>query len=566
MILPRFCKKTWNLPDILAQIDCFTSPTKNPSRLSATIRRFQTSTSATARTIAQGAIFDYLYSTRSLRVTDAEYISKNSPRFLGKLLSEVGKSEKDLAQSLAKYLMYHPINEFELFLESLGLNPNQYSSFLQQKKSVFLVDGDKGLLQNFQVLADYGVPRRQIGKVFTEGIEVFRYDNGVLASKLQGYEKLGLSRGIVIKLVTSCPSLLIGDVDCHFVRFFEKLNALGVGSDWICRYLKPKGLYNWRRMLQTVNLLEKIGCNEKQLQNLLERDITIVFEGSGEKVHVVLGLLLKSGLDPKKISSLFIEFPEILSVNSAKNLRQSLLFLFEIGMAAEGCAEILSAHAKLLCLNYLKKRPKSVCKDLNIDIDQLHAIIVKDPMKLFSLAGDSKKETNTSVVKRVDPSNLLEKQAFLIRLGYVENTDEMVMALKKFRGRRDQLQERFDYLVQAGLDPKDVSTVIKRSPMVLNQKTEVLERKIDCLTSYLGYPVYSIVSFPAYLCYNVEKISKRFRMYVWLKERGAAKPNLCLSTILACSDKRFVKYFVDGHPDGPSMWESLGNVSASDQG
>ncbi|CAN1221455.1 Transcription termination factor MTEF18, mitochondrial [Linum grandiflorum] len=232
-------------------------------------------------------------------------------------------------------------------------------------------------------------------------------------------------------------------------------------------------------------------------------------------------------------------------------------------MEAEDCADIVSKHAKLLCSCYLKKQPKRVCKDLNIDSDNLRQMIINDPTKLFSLSGKSK----TPVVKRVDrPGSRPEKEAFLIRLGYVENTDEMVMALKKFRGRSDQLQERFDYLVQTGLDPNNVSSIIKRSPMVLNQTTQVLEKKIDCLTSYLGYPVDSIATFPAYLCYDVEKISKRFRMYVWLKEKGTAKPNLSLSTILACSDKRFVKYFVDVHHDGPAMWECLQhNVSASDQ-
>ncbi|CAN0913093.1 Transcription termination factor MTEF18, mitochondrial [Linum grandiflorum] len=495
-LLPRFCQKTWNLSHISSQVHRFT---RNPSLFSARFRCFQTGTSnATARTLAQGVLLDYLYSTRSLRFTDAEYISKNSPRFLARLLSEVDSREKDLA----KFLRYNPINEFEPFLESLGLKPNECSSFLQQE-SVFLGDCEKGgLLQNFQVLADYGVPRRQIGKVFTEAIEVFRDSSGLLlASKLKGYEKLGLTKGIVIKLVTRCPSLLIGDVDCHFVKFFEKLNGLGLGSDWIFSYLKPKSSYNWRRMIETVNVLEKIGCNDKQLQTLLESD--------PEEVHVVLVLLFKLGLKPNEISSLFIDFPEIMSAKSAKNLRQSLLFMFEIGMEAEDCADIVSKHAKLLCSCYLKKQPKRVCKDLNIDSDNLRQMIINDPTKLFSLSGKSK----TPVVKRVDrPGSRPEKEAFLIRLGYVENTDEMVMALKKFRGRSDQLQERFDYLVQTGLDPNNVSSIIKRSPMVLNQTTQVLEKKIDCLTSYLGYPVDSIATFPAYLCYDVEKISKRFRI------------------------------------------------------
>lgn len=155
------------------------------------------------------------------------------------------------------------------------------------------------------------------------------------------------------------------------------------------------------------------------------------------------------------------------------------------------------------------------------------------------------------------PSKHLEKTTFLLRLGYVENSDEMFKALKLFRGRGDQLQERFDCLVQAGLDCNVVSNMIKQAPSVLNQTKYVIEKKIDCLRNCLGYPLQSVVAFPSYLCYDIERIDLRFSMYVWLRDKGAAKSNSSLSTILACSDARFVKYFVDVHPEGPAQWERL---------
>lgn len=156
----------------------------------------------------------------------------------------------------------------------------------------------------------------------------------------------------------------------------------------------------------------------------------------------------------------------------------------------------------------------------------------------------------------------MDKTAFLLSLGYVENSDEMTRALKRFRGRGDQLQERFDCLVKAGLDCNSVSSLIKQAPMVLNQSKDVIEKKIDYLANCLGYPLAAVVAFPAFLCYDIERINHRFRMYVWLRDRGAAKRMLSLSTILACSDARFVKYFVDVHPEGPAMWESIRNASS----
>ncbi|CAI9768892.1 unnamed protein product [Fraxinus pennsylvanica] len=158
-------------------------------------------------------------------------------------------------------------------------------------------------------------------------------------------------------------------------------------------------------------------------------------------------------------------------------------------------------------------------------------------LKLFSLA--SKSDIYRNDVASKNPSKYLEKTEFLLRIGYVENSDEMAKALKRFRGRGDHLQERFDCLVQAGLDYNVVSSMVKQAPTTLNQMKDVLEKKIDCLKNYLGYPVSSIVAFPSYLCYDIERIMLRFSMYAWLREKGAAKPLLSVSTLLACSDARF---------------------------
>jgi hypothetical protein len=129
----------------------------------------------------------------------------------------------------------------------------------------------------------------------------------------------------------------------------------------------------------------------------------------------------------------------------------------------------------------------------------------------------------------------LEKTAFLLRVEHVENSDEMTRFLKTFRGRGNQLQERMGCLVQTGLDYNVVSSFIKQVPMVPNQTKHALEKKIDCMTNFLGYSVNSLEEFPAYLCYDFERVKLRFRMYIRLREKGAAKPKVSMGTILACS-------------------------------
>ncbi|KAJ6876001.1 hypothetical protein NC652_035386 [Populus alba x Populus x berolinensis] len=71
--------------------------------------------------------------------------------------------------------------------------------------------------------------------------------------------------------------------------------------------------------------------------------------------------------------------------------------------------------------------------------------------------------------------------------------------------------------------------------MMPNQAKDALEKKIDCMTNFLGYSVNSLEEFPAYLCYDFERVKLRFRMYIRLREKGAAKRKVSMGTILACS-------------------------------
>lgn len=508
--------------------------------------------SRSARTEAQDVLFDYLHSTRSFHVTDAEHVSKNSPNFLQKLLSKV-ENGQDVGRSLSKFLRYNPINEFEPFFESLGLTQCEISALLP-RNFMFLSD-DCAMIENYHVLCDYGIARSRIGRMYMEVPAIFRYDRGELCSKVRAYEELGLSRSTVIKLVGCCPWLLVGGIDSEFVILLERLRGLGFQNDWIGGYLSGKSLYNWRRMYDTINFLEKVGYNEKQMGSLFKANPELLIDGSGKNVYVLVGRLIKLGLEMEEVLFLFSQNPQILLKKCAKNLWQAVSFLFDIRMKAEDIASIVSSHVQLLC-SYSLKGPKTVLKSLNVGREDLCQIIMEDPSELPSLASKSKICGNKHI-SRHSPSQYLEKTTFLLGLGYAENSDEMMKALKMFRGRGDELQERFDCLVQAGLDCNVVSNMIKQAPSVLNQTRHVIEKKIDCLRNLLGYPLQSIVAFPTYLCYDMERINLRFSMYAWLRDKGAAKSRLSLSTILACSDARFIKYFVDVHPEGPAQWERL---------
>ncbi|XP_020235283.1 transcription termination factor MTEF18, mitochondrial-like [Cajanus cajan] len=508
----------------------------------------------------QDVLLDYLHSSRGYSFMDAEFISQNSPSFVHGLVSEFHGQDEDVARCLTKFLRYNPINEFEPFFESLGISPHELPLFLP--RGMMYLSDDHVLLDNFHALSNYGVPRNRIGKIYQQAKEVFGYPSGLLLSKFRGYENLGLSRSMVIKLVVCCPSLLVGETCSELVMVLDWLKKIGIEHDWIGNYLSCLKTYESRRMLDAMEFLHKVGYSEEQMHNLFKENPALLLEGL-EKVYVFLGRAFKLGLNKNVIYSSFIEYPHILSNKCVKNLLGVIGFLYSIGMDTDGISNILSNHMQLLSAHPLKG-PKSVCLQLKIRKTDLCQIIKDDPLKLISLA--SKLKQNSTVQLSCDePSKHLDKTTFLLKLGYAENSEEMAKAVKKFRGRGDQLQERFDCLVEAGLDYNIAIKMIQRAPMILNQNKVVIQKKIDFLRNILGYPLDCIVSFPAYLCYDLERIMLRFSMYAWVAERKASKPMMTLSTILACSNEKFVKYVVNVHPEGPIIWEDLRRLLQKDK-
>ncbi|KAL2497796.1 Mitochondrial transcription termination factor family protein [Abeliophyllum distichum] len=426
-----------------------------------------------ARTDAQTALFHYLHCTRGFTFTDAEHISKNSPNFLQDLISKV-ESEQDMFRALSKFFRYHPINEFEPFLESLGLSPMESTSLLP-RDLIFLSD-DQVLLDNYQVLCDYGIPRSKIGRMYKEANDIFKYELGVLDMKLRAYEQLDLSRSNVIKLVTCSPQLLVGSVNNALIGVVEKLKELGFENDWIGGYLSSKNVYNWSRMLDTMHFLCEVGYSGNQMGLLFKTNPALLFEGSGKQVYVLVGGLLKLGLNMNDVYALFLKNPQILSPKCAKNFRKVVHFLFKIRMKPDNIAKIVSSHMNLM-ISHSLKGPKTVLRNFSGDKHVLRQTIEKDPLELFNLASKSDIH-NIEHAASKNPSKYLEKTEFLLRIGYVENSDEIVKALKRFRGRGDHLQERFDCLVQAGLDCNVVSNMVKQAPTALNQMKDVHEKKV----------------------------------------------------------------------------------------
>ncbi|KAK1563112.1 hypothetical protein Q3G72_022527 [Acer saccharum] len=499
---------------------------------------------------AQAALLEYLHSTRSLPFTDAEHMSTNSPYFLEKILKRI-KGEGDIRQSVVRYLRYHPINEFEPFFESSGLKPCEYNPLLP-RKLMYLSD-DNLLLNNYYVLCNYGIDRNKIGKIFKEAMEVFRHDFGILPSKLQAYEELGLHRSFIGKVIVFSPQILIGDSNVEFVKVIEILKNMGLGFSWIEERVKSNSC-NWRMMFSFLNLFSQFDSDEKPLSRLIQQHPGLLLEGSGDRALTLVGLLLKFGFTMNEILPMFLQFPEIQVGKFVSNLRQCVQFLNEIEMEMEEIVNIVQSHPILLGSCTLKKTD-SLLTVLNVGRKRLCKYIQENPEEIKKWVMGTKVEQLPRSGEK-EMSQML-KTKFLLDLGFVENSKQMEKAIKLIRARGGELQERFDCIVKAGIDRKDVCRMITMTPHILNQTKDIIKMKIDFLVNEMGYPISFLTLFPSYLTYTVLRIKLRFAMYNWLKDQRVVDPKLTFITVTTCSDVTFLTRYVNLHPKGPQVWQDL---------
>ncbi|KAJ0699740.1 putative transcription regulator mTERF family [Helianthus annuus] len=496
---------------------------------------------------AEDALLDYLHSTRSLQFIDAENISRNSPRFLEKLLERVGKGE-NIGQSVSRFLRYHPINEFEPFFESMGLEPCEFSTLLP-RKLMFLSD-DSVLLERYRMLCQYGFAPNKIGKIYKEVGEAFRSNDGFLLSRLHDLQVLGLDQSTVVKLVGLCPSVLIEGENSDVVKAVLELKTIRIANDWFVEHLSDEESYNWKHMLEVLWFLKEFGFKNERLGRLTHKHPTILLQDSGITTISVIIFLLKFGASKNNILSLFSQFPDTKIRDFVSNLRRSYKFLTGIEMYVDDIGKLFCSYPHILGSCTLKG-VKTSLNCLNVGKQRLCEIIMNNPEVLQNLAIGSK-ITPLPSSRRCT----IERTKFLLDMGFVENSTEMERALKRCRGKAKELHERFNCLVNIGFDPKEVMEMVKSSPQIVNQSKVVLEIKVDFLVNVLGYPLSAITGYPSSLSYAMEKVKLRCLFHKWLKEQGATN-DIALSTILACSEKQFIKEKVKRHPKGVEVYEML---------
>ncbi|XP_010520058.1 PREDICTED: transcription termination factor MTEF18, mitochondrial-like isoform X2 [Tarenaya hassleriana] len=500
---------------------------------------------------AEAAFFDYFYVTKGFPFLVAECMSRTAPAFLENPLKKLN-ARADIGKSISEYLLFHPMNEFVIFFESLGLKQTEYRNLLPGDK--MFLDEDYLMLENYHILYNYGIAHEKIGKIYKEATEIFGYKNGALASKIGAYEDLGLSKTCVSKLMVCSPSVLIGDRNVELANVIEILKSIGFDDNWLEERLLEDEPYDWSIVLRTMNLLREIGFDKDELCGLIRKHPRLIFESSGDWTLILVGFQTKLGSSKTEIQSLFQTLPQIEVGKFVSNLRGCFLLLNELEMKPGQIGKIFHTHSWWLGTCILKSC-LTLINNLNAGKRRICQVILENPEEM-------KKWTLLSEIQRLPRSEEKIKSEkmkiqFLLGIQYVEDLKDIDRAFKDFRCKGSELRKRYDFIVSLGLNEKDVRKMVKARPQILNRGTDIIQAKVDYLVKELGYPLSSLVDFPAYLAMSLELIKLRFSMYAWVKEKEKADLKFTMGTILGSPRKYFVKRFVNRHPEGPKHWADL---------
>ncbi|XP_057857466.1 transcription termination factor MTEF18, mitochondrial isoform X2 [Cryptomeria japonica] len=486
----------------------------------------------------QQALQDYLYYSRDFNFTDARYISLNAPCFIRKLLSSV-RQRKNINPALQKHLLYNPINEFEPFFESIGIQPCDIHSLLPAHQ-LFMKE-NQALLATVSTLSNIGFPRQELGKLYKEHPEIFSSSSKELQKKLQFYENLGVSKLSLVRILICCPSVLNDDVYKNLKAVTSRLNGLQVEKSRIC-CLNETNLHNRGTVLEKLMLLMGVGCSWDEISKLCHTKSDLLTNGSDESVYFIIEFLSSLGIQKENIGSIFVKCPELLDPKLVESMETSAASFEQYQKEAR---EKIDLHrSKLIKLHecmvgtvfekqnffaFIEERLKSMMPVTSVQeiqiCEHLHRHIGRHTLNIFLKAGLSK------------------------------SSRKMNEAASRIECKSDKLQERFNYLLGLGLPFCAVCKILWVSPNIFSLNLNSVKKKADFLFRSVSNPLQVLEKYPQFLNYSLERRTMpRYEFYKWLRTNNVLKSEFGIMRILRPSEKTFEKTFVEIHPEGKNYF------------
>ncbi|XVF33590.1 hypothetical protein REPUB_Repub17cG0181300 [Reevesia pubescens] len=508
---------------------------------------------------AQQALTDYLHSTKSIPFVYAEHIAKNSLFSLADLISGIHFSSTSFNRNVLRHLRYNPINEFEFFFESIGIDYKEVNGFLPSKK--FFFNEDKAVLDAACALSGFGFPWNNLGKLYKEEVSIFRINSKELKAKLVRIKEYGFNNISVIGICLAFPYVLrgVGEVDGAVDALLDDLKRVFV--DFNLGSCVEANVDAWYEICRKMRVFYDLGCEKGKIGELMGRSKDLFLQRPEEVLVKKVEYFCRFSVRGEYVGLLILRRPEILDFDLETPVISVMGILKHFGLSAKERDSIAQKYPYVLGRNKMANLPH-VMRALSLHEwlfnkikDGNHQLLANYAISNLDEDLDRDFIDNLGRIQfSRTPAHTMEKLSFLHGIGFGENSLTM-MVLAHVHGNSCELQERFRCLLGTGIEFSKLCRMIKTTPKVINQSPETLERKVNFLCHEMGVSLDYLDIFPAFLCFNLEnRIKPRYRFHKWLTEKGLCTRNYSIASIIATSEKSFVERLYRIHPDAPKEW------------
>uniref|UniRef100_A0A1J3JKM1 Transcription termination factor MTEF18, mitochondrial n=2 Tax=Noccaea caerulescens TaxID=107243 RepID=A0A1J3JKM1_NOCCA len=508
---------------------------------------------------AQKAIADYLHTIRSLSYSHADHIATNASVSIGNLIRQLDFSVLTFSKSLRKHLSYHPINEFEFFFESIGIDYSEVSEYLPEKKFFFYED--RTVLDAACALSGFGFPWNNLGKLYKEERLVFLQSPEEIESRLLKLKDIGFSTVAVIGICLAIPHTLCGggELDAETRWLFVKLKRVFEELD--SQNLFEENVDSWYAISRKIKVFYDLGFENEEMRELMGRSKSLFMEFSEEALMEKTEYFCRFGVGKEDAAILILRNPAIMNFDLEKPVISVMGMLKHLGLSQDEVDAVAQKYPYVMGRNKLKNLPHVLrALDLHERIfDNLkngnHHLLatysLMDPDEDFDREyQEGVEEAKHSRYK----AHNVQKLDFLHEIGFGENR-MTVKILQHVHGTAAELRNRLQILLNNGFDFSKICMLIRSAPKILNQKPESIQDKIRFLCDEMGDSLDYLEIFPAYLCFDLEnRINPRFRFHKWLVEEGLSEKSYSVASLVATSEKTFIARLYGIHPALPKHW------------
>ncbi|XP_027352251.1 transcription termination factor MTEF18, mitochondrial-like [Abrus precatorius] len=509
---------------------------------------------------AQKALINYLYATRCLPFTYAEHIGNNTLRSLTHLIAKVKPfSAPTFPKSFERVLRYHPVNEFEVFFESIGIEFDLVSGLLPHDKVFFSEDGT--LFNVACALSDFGFPWEKLGLLYMEKSSIFGRSVAELKSRLFGFKGFGFGNVEVIGMSLAFPFVLSeeGQVGVEIDVLFDELKM--VFLDYGLDKSIEGDVDSWYEMCRKLRLFFDLNGWKGGLGELIGRKKGIFVEHKEEELAKKIEYFCRFDMKKEEVARLILLCPELLSLDLEKLVINVLKLLKHFGLSSKGVEDVHQNFSHALGTNKMVNLP-NVMRALGLQkwfVDKLkdgHCCLLADYITSYPCEEQNKDYQDglrMIHVSRVRVYNL-SKLNFLHGLGFGENGLTMNV-LNNLHGTSYDLQERFDCLLRSSIEFSKLCMMVRMTPRILNQNSEIMKRKVNFLHKEFGTTLDYVNAFPAMLYYHLDdRIIPRYKFHLWLTEKGLSCKTYSIRSMIANGEKKFVARVFKIHPAAPKHW------------